>query len=259
MESRHRRPFHSAPNPPLQPPPTRLPPVTMDPPKDPDTAIKNRIITHMNTSHQDSLTRYLRHTHHLSSFTARNATLHSLTLSSLTISLSPSPNAKKYIIPILPPLESLTSARTRLADMDAAACAALGLSSITLKKYIPPRGLHLAISILVVLELLIFALLSFLPPSTVHTLFSYIPYAYGEQMAGFAYAVRPWVLGLLFIIHPLEAWYMDRTRLQRYNVPRFGKLWWKWMGSTVVEGFGAFMRVDGWVREEEERRGKERH
>ncbi|KAI4253088.1 MAG: hypothetical protein L6R42_007707 [Xanthoria sp. 1 TBL-2021] len=230
----------------------------MDPPQDPDTAIKNRIITHMNTSHQDSLIRYLRHTHHLSPFTARNATLNSLTLSSLTISLSPS-NAKKYIIPILPPMETYTSARTRLADMDAAACTALGLSPITLKKYIPPRGLHLAIFITVVLELLIFALLSFLPPSTVHTLFSYIPSAYGEQIAGFAYAVRPWVLGLIIGIHPLEAWYMDRTRLQRYNVARFGKLWWMWMGSTVVEGWGAFMRVDGWVRGEEERRAGVKH
>ncbi|KAI4104270.1 MAG: hypothetical protein LQ339_003889 [Xanthoria mediterranea] len=230
-----------------------------------DTAIKNRIITHMNTSHQDSLTRYLRQTHHLPLSTARHATLHSLTLSTLTLTLSPSspsPTAPKYQIPITPPLKTYAEARARLAAMDAAACTALDLAPYTLTHYDPPRGIRLFIFILIFLETLLLSRRAhFLPPSVIHhVLTQFIPY-YGAQIASFCARTHFAILAVIYAIHGVQAWRMDRTRLRRYNVVRLGRVWWLWMGDAMVEGLYAFPPVDEWARGEEERRRreKERH
>ncbi|KAL8670591.1 MAG: hypothetical protein Q9168_004884 [Polycauliona sp. 1 TL-2023] len=239
----------------------------MDSPKaDEDAAIKQRIITHMNTSHQDSLIRYLRHTHHLSSYAARNATLQSLTLDSLTLttsSLSSSTSkADTYLVPITPLLQTYSSARTRLADLDAAAVAALGVSPITLKRYIPPYShLHRAIFIYVIVVLVTFPLFSILPRSTIQSFFSSLPlpHPYGLKIMRFFYAVQPWILSIIAAIHPLEAWWMHRTRLTRYNVCMGGKVWWLWMGSTFIEGFGAFQRVGAEIRSEQLKKEKAKH
>ncbi|KAI4211120.1 MAG: hypothetical protein LQ349_009440, partial [Xanthoria aureola] len=181
-----------------------------------DTAIKNRIITHMNTSHQDSLTRYLRQTHHLPLSTARHATLHSLTLNTLTLTLSPSPTAPKYQIPITPPLKTYPEARARLAAMDAAACTALDLAPYTLTHYTPPHGFRLFVFIVIFLEtLLLSRRANFLPPSHVyHVLTQLLPY-YGAQIASFCARTHLVILAIIYAIHGVQAWRMDRTRLRR--------------------------------------------
>ena len=249
-----------------------------------DTAIKNRIITHMNTSHQgpfpppppstpkptknspqpkptDSLTRYLRQTHHLPLSTARHATLHSLTLTTLTLTLSPSsPTAPKYQIPISPPLATYADARTRLAAMDAAACTALDLSPYTLTHYDPPRGFRLFVFIVVFLETLLLSRRAhFLPPSFIHRILTLLTPSYGAQTASFCARAHWGILAVIYGIHGVQAWRMDRTRLRRYNVVRGGRVWWLWMGDAMVEGMYAFPPVDEWARGEEERREKQRH
>lgn len=67
------------------------------------------------------------------------------------------------------------------------------------------------------------------------------------------------VFGPMVLIHVVEASVMHFTRLRPLNVPTGSGLWWKWMASTFVEGYGNFMRIDGWVREEEVRRAKAKH
>ena len=49
---------------------------------------------------------------------------------------------------------------------------------------------------------------------------------------------------------------MARSRLAKYNVPRYSALWWKWILTTFVEGFTNFHRFDECV--EEEKREKEK-
>lgn len=46
------------------------------------------------------------------------------------------------------------------------------------------------------------------------------------------------------IIHPIEAWWFDRTRLQKFGVRRGGRLWWLWIGSSLVEGGSPMKRFD---------------
>ena len=60
-------------------------------------------------------------------------------------------------------------------------------------------------------------------------------------------------------IHMTEATLLDRTRLQKYGVERGGALWWKWMASALIEGFGCFQRIDTAVRRMEREAEKEKH
>ena len=108
-----------------------------------DAAMKQRIITHMNTDHQDSLIRYLEHFHCVSSFSARNAHLEDITFSSLTIKSS----GRNYTIPIKPPMTAWSEARPRVVAMDAEAVEALARSNITVKKYVKPYGFMLVVYI----------------------------------------------------------------------------------------------------------------
>ncbi|KAL8865997.1 MAG: hypothetical protein Q9174_006564, partial [Haloplaca sp. 1 TL-2023] len=60
-------------------------------------------------------------------------------------------------------------------------------------------------------------------------------------------------------LHGSEAIYMEQTRLKKHTVPRLSSLWWKWIGSTFIEGKGAFIRFDKVVKEEEEKKAKAKH
>lgn len=63
----------------------------------------------------------------------------------------------------------------------------------------------------------------------------------------------------MIVIHVGETVMLDQTRLWKYGVQRGSSLWWKWIGSTMVEGFGAFARIDATVKREEEEAAKQKH
>lgn len=60
-------------------------------------------------------------------------------------------------------------------------------------------------------------------------------------------------------VHSVEAINFERTRLRKYNVPRFTKLWWQWFVSCSIEGVGSFRRFDAVVKKEEEKKAMARH
>ena len=76
------------------------------------------------------------------------------------------------------------------------------------------------------------------------------------KFAYFCYRIQPIVLYVMLLIHGSEAGHMAKSRLAKYNVPRYSVLWWKWVLTTFVEGFPNFHRFDECV--EEEKREKER-
>jgi len=57
--------------------------------------------------------------------------------------------------------------------------------------------------------------------------------------------IQPVVLA----IHIGETWLLDRTRLRKYGVLRGSALWWKWVVSCLIEGFGCFQRIDGMIKQ----------
>ena len=57
-----------------------------------------------------------------------------------------------------------------------------------------------------------------------------------------------WLVDAIFVpvlgIHLTETWWLERTRLRRFGVPRGSRVWWLWVGSVFIEGAMAFKRFD---------------
>ena len=215
--------------------------------------MKERIIKHMNADHQDSLVRYLEHFCSLSSSVARNAKLDNITIKSFTVL---STNGSAHIIPIQPPMASLSEARSRAVAMDAEAIRSLQRSDITVKRYVRPYGWTTVVFMLSVLGFLWFSRRSnFIPGSVLYdNMLKYMP-----RFAELCYNYQPLAIITMDVVHGTEATYMAFSRLRRHSVPTFSRLWWTWVGSTFIEGFGAFTRFDRLVKDEREKKEKARH
>lgn len=218
-----------------------------------DAAAKQRIISHMNKDHQDSLVRYLEHFCHISSYNARNARLQDIAFSAITISSS---NNSHHVININPPLESWSDARARTVAMDAEAVEGLNRSKITVKKYTRPKGLSIVVPIAVACTLAAFSLRSNFQPGSY--LYDYLLESF-PVFARFCYTIQPLLLPLVVGIHSAEAAHMASSRLEKHSVPMCTLLWWKWILNCFLEGFGSFVRFDGMVKKEDELRTKATH
>lgn len=216
-----------------------------------DAAAKQRIITHMNHDHQDSLVRYLEHFCHLSSSSARHARLSDITYDHLVIST----NGHSHVVPIHPSMTSWADARPRAVAMDAEAVAGLKRSNITVKTYVKPTGFMAVVFCVVIFNMTILPrAANFQPGSLLYdNLWIYIPW-----FARFCLNVRVWVIWILLLVHIPEVVYMERSRLRKHTVPTLSALWWKWILSTSVEGVSAFIRFDQIV-EEERKKLKAKH
>ena len=128
----------------------------------------------------------------------------------------------------------------------------LDRSEITVTTYRRPRGFHLVVFTVVVLTVAAFyRRKNFQPGQSMlyDRLLVHVP-----GFANFCYAVQPLVISLMLLIHAFEASVMAWTRLRRHGVGFFTGLWWVWMVSCFIEGFGAFQRFDGIVERELEKR-----
>ena len=220
-----------------------------------DAIAKQRIITHMNADHQDSLVRYLEYYCHVSSYSARSARLEDISFNSLTLKSSPN-GGSIYTIPIDPPMISWSEARERVVAMDAEAVAGLERSNITVKKYKRPKGFKALVFVAAACSFVVFSKRSNFQPGS---LFYDAVLRHVPAFAEWCYKIQPMVIYPMIVIHSGEAAYMVQSRLDKHTVPRFSKLWWKWVLSTFVEGFGAFVRFDQIVKGEDERRAKVKH
>ena len=218
-----------------------------------EAATRNRIITHMNNDHQDSLIRYLEHFHAVSSFGARNAHLEDVTSSSMSIKAS----GRRYDIPIKPTLAAWSEIRPRVVAMDAEAIAGLGRSHVSVKKYVRPYGFMLVVFIGALLFLVSFAKRSNFEPGSLlnDNLLRHVPLL----LANFCWQVQPLIFYPILILHLGEAVYMASSRLSTHTVPMGGQLWLTWVCGTFIEGYGSFVRFDALVKEEELRRANAKH
>ena len=82
------------------------------------------------------------------------------------------------------------------------------------------------------------------------------------HVPGFArwcYDIQPVLMSLVVGIHTVEAGWLHRTRLSRHSVGTFSGVWWAWIVSAYCEGFGAKVRFDELVKEEEVKKQKQAH
>ena len=217
-----------------------------------EDAVKKRIISHMNSDHQDSLIRYLEHFRAVPSFSACYARLEDVSFSSMTISSS----GRRYDIPIKPPLTTWSEIRPRVVAMDAEAIDALGRSPITVKKYERPHGFMLVVFVAAFFTYFGFSRRANFEPGSLlfDSILRHVP-----QFANFCWLVQPIVFYPMLILHTGEAIYMAWSRLSKHTVPFGGPLWLSWICSTFIEGYGSFIRFDTLVKEEEARRANAKH
>ena len=218
-----------------------------------DAAAKQRIITHMNVDHQDSLVRYLEHFCHVSSYSARNARLEDISFNSMTIKSS---NGSIHTIPLDPQMAAWSEARERVVALDIESVSGLKRSNVTVKKYKSPKGFKALVFVAAGCTMVVFSKRSNFQPGSLFydTILKHAP-----AFAQWCYKIQPKLIYPMVVIHAAEAAYMEKSRLEKHTVPRFSKLWWKWVLSTFVEGFGAFVRFDQIVKDEEEKKAKAKH
>lgn len=215
-------------------------------------AAKQMIISHMNADHQDSLALYLQVYSHLSSSTAKSPSLEDINLSDMVIKVA---GGTRYCVPIDPPMKSLMEARFRLVDMHNQCLHSLGFSDIKVEEYRAPRGHHAVIFALCFSTYVSFSSRSnFLPGSVLYDLvFKHFP-----RFTLFCYDIQPLLISLMIGIHVCEASYMALYRLRPHRVPVTSRLWWTWMTSCFIEGFGAFQRFDAIVRREKAKKEQQK-
>ncbi|KAL2072922.1 hypothetical protein VTL71DRAFT_10246 [Oculimacula yallundae] len=204
-----------------------------------DEAAKARIIKHMNADHAESLSYYLQHFCKLSSRIAHGATLTSITLSSMTFKTT---DGKTHTIPLNPPMKAWSEARQRSVDMDREARNGLGISSIRITEYEPPRKpVQIVLFGILILTWLAVVFQRSIVPGT--WLYDTVLSVYPGGPGMFTWMIRK--MSLPFIaIHVLESVFFDQLKLRKHGVVRGSPLWFKWIGSCLIEGFACFQRIN---------------
>ncbi|KAJ5503512.1 hypothetical protein N7463_006386 [Penicillium fimorum] len=207
---------------------------------------KDFIIKHMNADHQDSLALFLQAYCGITSTQAKNAQLEELTTSNLIIAS----HGTRYSVPIEPEMKNYSEARGRMVAMHKDSLKRLGRSEITLTEYRAPRGIHAVIfGLCFLLYVTCFQRNNLHPGSA---LYEYLGLQRVPWLPRFVYIIQPYVVA----IHVFETVALAVTVLKPLNVPVLSGLWWKWIVSCSVEGYGSFVRIKKFVKEQKAKNGK---
>ncbi|CEJ54163.1 hypothetical protein PMG11_00484 [Penicillium brasilianum] len=215
-------------------------------------ANKEFIIKHMNADHGDSLQLYLQAYNGISARESQGATLEELTLSNLILKA----NGTRYNVPLQPPMKDYTEARGRLVALHKESLTKLGRSDVTLTEYRAPRGFQAVIFGLVLFTYATCWQRSNLLPGAF--VFENMGFKFVPDFAHFIYRIWPVFFPSVVAIHVLESVAMAVLRLKPMGVPVGSGLWFTWMGSCFIEGFGAFARIRDIVKEERAKKGGKR-
>lgn len=253
------------------------------PPSSTESAVKTRIMNHMNADRSDCLHLYLRHFSKLPPAPrgAPEPQLTDISLSGITISHHLSPGSKQAaitFIPFNPPMQSLSESRPRLVAMANEAKEAVGGgdSQESILTQVTGPGIVGWIITLSVLQTVVF----FCPPvADLHTFSAPdaqhrspnpnpnyptdLPDTWYTRNVMFNFPPLIRVLstyrrefwGLVVGLHVLEAVGMDRVLTRRYGVKRGSVVWAGWIWWALVEGYGSFRRVEHAYRTQ----GKRKH
>ncbi|KAI7529466.1 hypothetical protein KC331_g15208 [Hortaea werneckii] len=216
-----------------------------------DEAAKNRIISHMNTDHHDSIVRYLEHFCKIPSWTADSGKMTDIDLRSMTFSCGG--GRKTYSITLNPPMTSYRDARERAVQLDQQALAGLGRSDITVKEFVPPTGWYAVEFAIISATFLAYSQRWwFAQDAIVHQFL-------GSGFAAFSWAIQPYLFLGMVGIHSAEMAYFVHYRLQKHSINPRSFLFWQWMSTTFIEGMFSFRRFDALVARKREEKEKQKH
>ncbi|KAI2474463.1 HugZ heme iron utilization protein [Pyrenophora tritici-repentis] len=243
---------HTAPSPaPIgeQPPGKDRDQLPMGSPNTQDEATRQRIIKHMNTDHHDSIRRYVEAFASKSVFQSRKAQMIDIDLNQMVIS---SGDGQRSVITFDPPMQNLREARERVVQLDKDAQQILGRSDIPVTPSSPRTGtrpIGSVHNVLTVLPLLP-RQANWQPGSLLYDSVLHLVPGTANFVAKFG-----WTVVFLMLAHVIEAFIMVR-KLARHGCTFLDAVWWKWVGTCLVEGFTSFRRLDALVEEKKrEKRG----
>ncbi|KAK5175071.1 uncharacterized protein LTR77_000208 [Saxophila tyrrhenica] len=214
-----------------------------------DAAARNRITTHMNADHHDSIIRYLQHYAHLPLWTASNSKMTDVDLSSMTFTAG----GKIHRIPFTPPLKSYRETRERVVEMDQECLAALGRSDVTVTEFVPPRGMDLVVFVVVAATLVAYGQRWWFEQGGV------VEKVLGAGFAKFSWTIQPWLICGMVVIHGSELAYFVPNYLAKHSVNPRTAVWWQWAGTTFVEGVFSFWRFQELVERKRQEKMKQKH
>ncbi|KIW94280.1 uncharacterized protein Z519_05596 [Cladophialophora bantiana CBS 173.52] len=222
------------------------------------SAMKTRILTHMNADHQLSLRLYLQHYSHVPSPGTLSAQMLDITTEHMIISSG----FGRHIIQFEPPMKSLMEARERLVTMHELCLKQLDLSDVVVERYVPPdRAWQWMLCGLCVLISTTFPFRESLrleSGSWISKLWSLDGAA--PWLARLSYTLAPAVLGVMVTVHCGEAMWFIQRRLRRHWVEWGSATWWCWVLDCLLEGGGCLTRFDRVVkRMEGEKKGGSKH
>ena len=202
-----------------------------------DEERRNRIISHMNQSHTRELGHYLRHFAGASPGATSNPSLRDVTLQGMRIRAG----GNDFAVPFTPPPPSdWSDVKARIIDMDDRARRALGLSDVYITEYVPPQGFDIIVFGAVLFYVACVASLPWVVPAS--GLWKALTAVFPGGPEWFRWIVRVIFFPVL-AIHSAETFLLDR-KLLRHGVDRWSGLWWLWVSSCFVEGFGSFKRTN---------------
>ncbi|KAF2668189.1 hypothetical protein BT63DRAFT_440398 [Microthyrium microscopicum] len=206
-----------------------------------DAAIKQRIISHMNKDHYESIALYLENYKGFSRMAAKGAQLSDLTLNDLTIQTS----SQRVVLSLDPPMKSLSDSRGRLVDMDKQCRQQLNRSSLTVRTFTYPTIAGWAVFILSIWTIWMLSSVKNIYPGGFHYEYflKHIP-----LLPAIAQNLRWPILAFIIVAHTGEA-YLMTGRMKHHNVPPFSGLWLAWVVDNWCEGFGAIQRFNALIKE----------
>lgn len=223
---------------------------------------EDRIITHMNADHSESLSLYLQHLYHLPAYRTRLAKMTEIDSNTMSLQIPPIvpflSGAQSYRIPVSPPLEFWADARPRLVAMDRSARAALDRSEASVKVYRPPDRfwMYAFLTFVIAVSASFSSRSNFLPGSF---FYETTGLKHVDGFARFCYWFHPYMWTILLGLHALEVVVMSRGKFRRYNVQTGSWLWWEWVLGVSIEGSPCILRFNEVVVEAEERLKKQQH
>jgi len=216
-------------------------------------AAKQRIIKHMNADHHDSIRRYVEAYASISPKRSHSAQMTDIDLNQMKFSCG----GQTSTITFDPPMKALREARERLVEMDKDTLQILGRSDITVTRYIPPYvklGHLFNFTQCMLVYLLLPRGANFRPGSLLYDNFLFMLPAFSR----FVLQVRWIVLPIMLAIHITEAFIMAR-KMNRHGLSSADATWWKWVGSSFVEGVTAFWRLGGLIAEKQRAKDTKKH
>ena len=202
------------------------------------------------TADTHQLIRFLEHYCNVPSWIAYDAEMTAVDLNGMSFTCG---NSQVYRIPFEPPMSSYREARERAVAMDKESLEGLDKSDITVKEFVPPRGLWILEPLIVAAAFAAYSQRWWFGHGQV------VEQYLGSSFAAFCWTIQPWLIFAMLAIHCTEAFWMASKYLRKHSVNVREVIWWQWVFCGFIEGIPSFLRFQEVVRRKRTEKEKQKH